>query len=52
MQMNLTEEQLNNMDKSLLVQMFLNMQEQLDLLTKETQELNEKMQLMMKFLQS
>ncbi len=52
MQMNFTEEQLNNMDKSLLVQMFLNMQEQLDLLTKETHELNEKMQLMMKFLQS
>lgn len=52
MQMNFTEEQLNNLDKSLLVQMFLNMQEQLDLLTKETYELNEKMQLMMKFLQS
>ena len=52
MQMNFTEEQLNNMDKSLLVQMFLNMQEQLDLLAKETHELNEKMQLMMKLLQS
>ena len=52
MQMNFTEEQLNNMDKSLLVQMFLNMQEQLDLLVKETHELNEKMQLMMKLLQS
>ena len=52
MQMNFTEEQLNDMDKSLLVQMFLNMQEQLDLLTKETHELKEKMQLMMKFLQS
>ena len=43
MQMNFAEKQLNNMDKSLLVQMFLNMQEQLDLLTKETHELNEKM---------
>ena len=47
MQMNFTEEQLNKVDKSLLVQMFLNIQEQLDLLTKETHALNEKMQLMM-----
>lgn len=47
MQMKFTEEQLNNIDKSLLIQMFLNMQEQLDSLTKETHELNEKMQLMM-----
>ena len=47
MQMKFTEEQLNKMDKSLLVQMFLNMQEQLDILTKETHALNEKMQLMM-----
>ena len=47
MQMKFTEEQLNKMDKSLLVQMFLNMQEQLDILTKETHALNEKIQLMM-----
>lgn len=47
MQIKFTEEQLNNIDKSLLIQMFLNMQEQLDSLTKETHELNEKMQLMM-----
>lgn len=30
-----TEEQLNSVDKSLLVQMFLNQQEQLESLTKE-----------------
>lgn len=47
MQMKFTEEQLNNLDKSLLVQMILNMQKQLDLLTKETHALNEKMQVMM-----
>lgn len=42
-----TEEQLNSVDKSLLVQMFLNQQEQLETLTKEIHALNEKMQLMM-----
>lgn len=49
-----TEEQLNTVDKSLLIQMFLNLQEeivrsndQVDLLTKEVQSLNEKMQTMM-----
>ena len=42
-----TEEQLNTIDKSLLVQMFLNQQEQLELLTYEVRTLNEKMQLMM-----
>ena len=42
-----TEEQLNTIDKSLLVQMFLNEQEQLELLTGEVRTLNEKMQLMM-----
>lgn len=42
-----TEEQLNTMDKSLLIPMFLGLQEQLDNLTKETHSLNEKMQLMM-----
>ena len=47
MHMKFTEEQLNNIDKSLLVQMFLNMQDQLEMLTKETHALNEKMQLMM-----
>ncbi len=42
-----TEEQLNTMDKSLLISLFLGLQEQLDNLTKETHSLNEKMQLMM-----
>ena len=42
-----TEEQLNSVDKSLLVQMFLNQQEQLESLTAEIHSLNEKMQLLM-----
>ena len=42
-----TKEQLNTIDKSLLVQMFLNQQEQLELLTGEVHTLNEKLQLMM-----
>lgn len=42
-----TEEQPNTVDKSLLIQMFLNQQEQLQTLTAEVCSLNEKMQLMM-----
>lgn len=42
-----TEEQLNTLDKTFLIQMYLSLQEQLEVLTKETHELNEKMQLMM-----
>ena len=42
-----TEEQLNTIDKSLIIQMFLNQQEQLENLTKELSSLNEKMQLLM-----
>lgn len=49
-----TEEQLNNVDKSFLVQMFLNQQEemakatnQVELLTNEVQSLNKKMQILM-----
>ena len=42
-----TEEQLNKLDKELLVQLFLGMQDQLEELTKQTQSLNDKMQLMM-----
>lgn len=42
-----TEEQLNTVDKSLLIQMFLNQQEQLETLTAEVRSLNGKMQLMM-----
>lgn len=42
-----TEEQLNSLDKSLLIQLFLGLQDQLDDLTQETRALNDKMQLMM-----
>ena len=42
-----TEEQLNTVEKSLLIQMFLNQQGQLQTLTAEVASLNEKMQLMM-----
>ena len=37
-----TEEQLNKLDKDLLVQLFLGMQEQLEDLTEQTQALNDK----------
>ena len=42
-----TEEQLNMRDKSLLVQLFLGMQDQVEELTRQTAALNDKMQLMM-----
>ena len=42
-----TEKQLNKLDKELLVQLFLGMQEQMEKLTEQTQALNDKMQLMM-----
>ena len=42
-----TEEQLNKMDKELLVELFLGLQNQMEELTTETHALNEKMQLMM-----
>ena len=42
-----TEEQLNTVDKSLLIQMVLNQQEQLETLTAEVRSLNGKMQLLM-----
>ena len=42
-----TEEQLNKLDKELLVQLFLGLQDQMEELTKQTQALNDKMQLMM-----
>ena len=40
-----TEEQLNTVDKSLLIQMFLNQQEQLQTLTAEVASLNGKRQI-------
>lgn len=42
-----TEEQLNKLDKDLLIQLFLGLQEQLDELTVQTEALNTKMQQMM-----
>lgn len=42
-----TEEQLNKLDKELLIQLFLGLQDQIEELTKQTQALNDKMQLMM-----
>ena len=42
-----TEEQLNKLDKELLVQLFLGLQDQMEDLTKQTQALNDTMQLMM-----
>lgn len=42
-----TEEQRNKLDKELLIQLFLGLQDQMEELTKQTQALNDKMQLMM-----
>lgn len=42
-----TEEQLNKLDRELLISLFLGMQDQMEELTKQTEALNEKMQLMM-----
>ena len=42
-----TEEQLNTADKSLLIQIIMNLQDQTESLTKEVHELNNKMQLML-----
>lgn len=42
-----TEEQLNKLDKELLISLFLGMQDQMEELTKQTEALNEKMQLLM-----
>ena len=41
-----TEEQLNSVDKSFLIQLLLQQQEQLNALTKELHASNEKMQLL------
>lgn len=47
MAVNYTEEQLNSVDKSFLIQLLLQQQEQLNALTKELHTSNEKMQLLM-----
>ena len=47
MEIKYTEEELNSIDKSLLIKMFLNQQNQMETLTVETKALNDKMQKMM-----
>lgn len=47
MAMKYTEEQLNKVDKSMLVQMFLHQQEQLEQLNDKLKSLDDKMQAMM-----
>ena len=42
-----TKEQLNKLDKELLIQLFLGLQDQMEELTEQTKALNDKMQLMM-----
>lgn len=42
-----TEEQLNTLDKSLIIQLLISQQEQNEALTKELRELNQKMQVLM-----
>ena len=42
-----TEEQLNKLDRELLIQLFLGLQDQMEELTEQTKALNDKMQLMM-----
>lgn len=47
MAMKFTEEQLNTIDKSLLITIFLGLQDQVEALTKEVSSLDQKMQLML-----
>ena len=47
MEIKYTEEELNSIDKSLLIKVFLNLQNQMETLTVETKALNDKMQKMM-----
>lgn len=47
MEIKYTVEELNSIDKSLLIKMFLNLQNQMETLTVETKALNDKMQQMM-----
>ena len=47
MEIKYTEEKLNSIDKTLLIKMFLNLQNQMETLTGETRALNDKMQKMM-----
>ena len=47
MEFKYTEDQLNKMDKTLIVELFLGLQDHMEKLTKETHALNEKMQFLM-----
>ena len=47
MEIKYTEQELNSIDKLLLIKMFLNLQNQMETLTVETKALNDKMQQMM-----
>lgn len=47
MAMKYTEEQLNNLDKSILVQLFLAMQEENEKQTRKLEEMDEKLQRIM-----
>ena len=47
MAMKYTEEQLNSIDKSILVQLFLDMQEENEKQTKKLEEMDQKLQLIM-----
>ena len=47
MEIKYTEEELYNIDKALLIKMFLNLQNQMETLTGETRALNDKMQKLM-----
>lgn len=44
MEIKYTEQELNSIDKTLLIKMFLNLQNQMETLTTETKVLNDKMQ--------
>lgn len=50
MEIKYTEEELNSIDKVLLIKMFLNLQNQMETLTGETRALNDKMQKMMEYM--
>ena len=47
MEIKYTEKELNSIDKTLLIKMFLNLQNQMETLTVEMKALNDKMQKMM-----
>jgi len=47
MEIKYTEQELNSIDKTLLIKMFFNLQNQMETLTVETKALNDKMQKMM-----